>query len=301
MDLLGYVLFVTVTIGVPASLVGCYKNNSGLTVKKHAVRLVSACFLLLISAVMIGTPSAYLLFLSVGVILALHLAIIKRPYNNSDAIATKRIKIVMQRIEATFDILYIISGLTVSVVLTNNATYGILPGLMGFLLIIGDSFHLLPRIHLAFGYGKDELNHNLGIGKQVASITMTVFYLLLTAALIGILNQSISSVTFTAVCILAAVRIILCLLPQNRWDEASSAVRFSIIRNIPFVLMGAISFVYCVTFDEISTIFPFLGISILLSFIFYIPVTLWSAKHPMIGMLMLPKSVVYIWMMTMFV
>lgn len=40
-------------------------------------------------------------------------------------------------------------------------------------------------------------------------------------------------------------------------------------------------------------------LAILLSFAFYIPVVLWAEVSPMIGMLMLPKTCMYVWMVVM--
>jgi hypothetical protein len=45
--------------------------------------------------------------------------------------------------------------------------------------------------------------------------------------------------------------------------------------------------------------FRFMGLAIVLSFAFYIPVVLWADLHPLIGMLMLPKTCAYLWMVAM--
>jgi hypothetical protein len=36
-------------------------------------------------------------------------------------------------------------------------------------------------------------------------------------------------------------------------------------------------------------------LTIVLSFAFYIPVVLWGDVHPLIGMLMIPKTLAYVW------
>ena len=41
-------------------------------------------------------------------------------------------------------------------------------------------------------------------------------------------------------------------------------------------------------------------LAITLSFLFYIPVVLFAQTMPMIGMLMLPKTCMYVWMIVMF-
>ena len=43
----------------------------------------------------------------------------------------------------------------------------------------GDAFHLVPRIIRAVRGTNDKIKRQLGIGLQVASITMTMFYILL--------------------------------------------------------------------------------------------------------------------------
>lgn len=70
---------------------------------------------------------------------------------------------------------------------------------------------------------------------------MTVFYVLLYY--IWLENYEIekdrSGLTI-AVWVLAVIRIILCLFPQNGWLENSSDMKWGIIRNIPFIMLGAI-------------------------------------------------------------
>ena len=41
-------------------------------------------------------------------------------------------------------------------------------------------------------------------------------------------------------------------------------------------------------------------LAVTLSFLFYLPVVLWALAIPLIGMLMLPKTCMYIWMIVMF-
>jgi hypothetical protein len=43
----------------------------------------------------------------------------------------------------------------------------------------------------------------------------------------------------------------------------------------------------------------FMWLAVLLSFAFYLPVVLWSRKVPKIGILMLPKTCAYVWIVLM--
>jgi len=45
--------------------------------------------------------------------------------------------------------------------------------------------------------------------------------------------------------------------------------------------------------------FSFGWLAVLLSFGFYLPVVLWSNRQPKVGMLMLPKTCCYLWLLVM--
>lgn len=45
--------------------------------------------------------------------------------------------------------------------------------------------------------------------------------------------------------------------------------------------------------------FKYMWLAITLSFLFYIPVVLWADTLPMIGMLMIPKTLAYVWVVWM--
>lgn len=44
-----------------------------------------------------------------------------------------------------------------------------------------------------------------------------------------------------------------------------------------------------------DTSFRFMWLTIVLIFVFYIPVVLWADFHPFISMLMIPKTCAYVW------
>ena len=174
-----------------------------------------------------------------------------------------------------------------------------LAGVMALVLVIGDAFHLLPRIWFILNKGKKQLHSALGRGKQVTSITMTIFYLLLWQLGILLFSPSGINAWTYAVYAIASIRIIICLFPQNNWRERFSPQFWVILRNIPFLLLGGIVaglfFIYRLMFVG----FSFMWLAIALSFVFYIPVAFWTSKNPKIGILMLPKTCAYIWMLIM--
>ena len=140
----------------------------------------------------------------------------------------------------------------------------------------------------------------LGIGKLVTSVTMTVFYVLLFYVWKGIYGVNEKSRTAPALYGLAALRIALCLLPQNGWLQNSSDMTWGILRNVPFVILGGI---VCLLYYRKRTenrVFRRMWLYILLSFLFYIPVAVGAGAVPALGMLMLPKTVCYILLITVF-
>ncbi|MBR0137328.1 MAG: hypothetical protein IJM15_02855 [Erysipelotrichaceae bacterium] len=202
--------------------------------------------------------------------------------------------------ESTFDILYLIFAIVSGFVMlakAQNKTQKLM-GLSAVVLGCGDAFHLVPRV---LNYFIDaDFTAALGIGKLVTSVTMTLFYVLLYYVCLGYYKKTEKKDLTTTVWILAVIRIILCAFPQNGWLQNSSDMTWGIIRNIPFVALGA---VICVLFfrkRNEDRRFRSVWIYILLSFLFYIPVAIGAGLVPILGMLMLPKTVCYILLILVF-
>ena len=84
--------------------------------------------------------------------------------------------------EAIFDAAYLIFDLIAAMlffIFSQGKTLFILYGILTLTLCGGDAFHLVPRIIRAVRGSNDKIKRQLGIGLQVSSITMTVFYILL--------------------------------------------------------------------------------------------------------------------------
>ena len=209
-------------------------------------------------------------------------------------------KRVFGTVEAIFDILYLAAAFSLGIVLLVGGGSGcarLTAGAMAIVLAAGDAFHLIPRIVVINTGREEKLRRALGRGKQITSITMSVFYLLLWH--IGVMVFEPDKITYwtAAVYCLAAVRIIICLLPQNKWTERYPPVNWGIFRNIPFFLMGAAAAgLFFINRDIYSALAP-TWLAVLLSFLFYIPVVLWAHKNPKTGIPMLPKSCDYLWLL----
>ncbi len=196
--------------------------------------------------------------------------------------------------ESAFCIFYLVTAVTIGLLILKKAGNRgeRWMGLAVLILGCGDAFHLVPRILNHFAAG--DFTAALGIGKLVTSITMTLFYVLLYYVGCEYFNVKKSSRILDAVYVFAAIRIIICLLPQNRWLSNDSDMVWGILRNIPFVILGLL--VINLFFAHRTKYHPFRNIWlwILLSFAFYIPVAVFAGVRPVLGMLMLPKTICYL-------
>lgn len=202
--------------------------------------------------------------------------------------------------ESAFDVLYLLFAVVSGIVMLRKAEsrVGKHMGLAALILGCGDAFHLIPRV---LNYFTDaDLTAALGVGKLITSVTMTVFYLLLYYIWLEHFHREEKRGLAAALWVLTVIRIALCLFPQNGWLENSSDMLWGVIRNILFVLLGAA--VCALYFRERKTdrILRPVWLYILLSFLFYIPVAVAAGVVPILGMLMLPKTVCYILMIAAF-
>ena len=82
-------------------------------------------------------------------------------------------------------------------------------------------------------------------------------------------------------------------MPMNNWGQAEGNYMFGIYRNIPFAIWGAL--LICWSYKEKNKEgLSNMWLLILLNFLFYIPVVLWSDSYPLVGALMMPKTVAYL-------
>lgn len=202
--------------------------------------------------------------------------------------------------ESTFDILYLLFAIISGCVILKHAKDKTekYMGIATLVLGCGDAFHLVPRV---MKYFTDmDMTTALGVGKLITSITMTVFYVLLYYVWQGHYGVESGRNLSLSIWCFAAVRVILCLFPQNGWLTNSSDMTWGIIRNVPFVILGA--FICRLFFKERGKdkVFSLLWLYVLLSFAFYIPVAVAAGLVPVLGMLMLPKTICYILMLVAF-
>ena len=202
--------------------------------------------------------------------------------------------------ETLFDAVYLTLVITLGVKMIRGCQ-GVaqfrLFGIMAVVLGAGDSFHLVPRAFALCTTGLENYTAALGLGKWITSVTMTVFYVLLYYVWRQRYRVKGMGGLTALVYLLAGLRVLLCMMPQNQWLSADAPLSWGIYRNIPFALLGLVVILlfYRSARQHGDKAFRWMWLTIVLSFGFYIPVVLWADAIPLVGMLMIPKTCAYVW------
>lgn len=195
--------------------------------------------------------------------------------------------------ESIFDIIYLVVtvGLGIRMVFEDSKKAKMF-GLMAIILGAGDAFHLIPRVvaHLSPN-GFEVFHWALSWGKFVTGITMTIFYLMFYFYYRSLTNDRNETKKWMII-ILSIIRIVLVILPQNNWGGEENYT-MGILRNIPFAIMGVLLIIWTYKNRKVEGLEK-MSLLIFLSFLFYVPVVLWSKQIPMIGALMMPKTLAYV-------
>ena len=207
-------------------------------------------------------------------------------------------KVGMKIGESIFSIAYLIFDLIAGVLFLRNNSDNLflLYGIMTLLLGFGDAFHLVPRVFKNVKGESEKVTWWMNFGLAVTSVTMTIFYIILFyiwKTINGI--STISNLVPILIWSTALARIIICLLPQNNWFKDGNQ-KLSILRNIIFAVTGITEVILFLISGGNFNIT--MAICIFLSFTFYFPVTLFAKENPKIGMLMIPKTIMYIIMIS---
>jgi hypothetical protein len=170
------------------------------------------------------------------------------------------------------------------------------------LLALGDSGHVGFRVW-AYALGSLQSQVQLfgrsipliGVGALMTAITVTFFYALMLVLWRVHFQRTFGWFEYILIAA-AGIRLVLMALPANDWSSPVPPQPWSIIRNIPLMVQG-LGLAFLVLRDASARqdkIFTWVGISILVSFTCYAPVIFCVQQAPMIGMLMIPKTMAYL-------
>ena len=112
--------------------------------------------------------------------------------------------------------------------------YGTLALILGF----GDGIYLIPRIYSILTTGIEENLTLMGWGRMGSTIAITLFFLVLY----DVYNERYSKKTNLALNRtfygLAIIRIIISILPGNKWFQLNPVSTYALLRLIPLIAMG---------------------------------------------------------------
>ena len=85
-------------------------------------------------------------------------------------------------VETLFDTVYLFSVITIGILMIRKSKGNrqfTMFGIMAVILGSGDAFHLIPRAISLCTTGLENFTVQLGLGKWITSVTMTIFYVVL--------------------------------------------------------------------------------------------------------------------------
>ena len=170
------------------------------------------------------------------------------------------------------------------------------------LLALGDTGHVGFRV-LAYAQGNLEAEINLfgrqfglvGLGALSTAITVTFFYVLMLEMWRARLGKRYGWFGYLLLAA-AGVRLLLMIPPANQWNSTVPPQPWSLYRNLPLVVQG-LGVAYLILRDARRAgdrTFSWMGAMILVSYACYAPVILFVQTVPIVGMLMIPKTLAYV-------
>jgi hypothetical protein len=137
--------------------------------------------------------------------------------------------------------------------------------------------------------------HLIGLGMMTTAFTVTLFYMVFI--LVWLSRNKEKGGWFTNLLLaFGVIRIIFMALPANQWGDLVPPQPISLYRNLFLIVqgLGLLWLLFTSAARKKDKLFLAIAWMIVLSFAFYIPVILFAQQIPMIGMLMIPKTIAYL-------
>jgi len=210
---------------------------------------------------------------------------------------------VLMWLEIGFDLAYLITIWVLLIlmfkrkgtVLVKNQRVAHLLRWMFFLLAIGDTGHVGFRV-LAYTQGPLENSPMLiGIGSLATAYTVTVFYMIFVEVWRVRFDKKHGWFTWLLLAV-GLIRMVMMALPGNHWEQVMPPQPMGILRNIPLMVqgIGLLGLILWSAWQARDKTFLWIGFCVFLSYLFYTPVILLVNQLPMLGMLMMPKTLAYL-------
>jgi len=210
--------------------------------------------------------------------------------------------------ETTFNVIYLIYICVIVILMSKNMSKVTQKELatakrirLAFLaLFIGDLGHVGARLIALFS-GDVNLNYIvLGIGTLFEMVGLIFLFMIYTDAWRVHFDHQ-KSVLFKVLVGVGIVGLIIFVFPQNQWTAPTAPYEWQVIRNIPWVIQGIALSILIFRDAKAAHDKQLLriGIYIFVSFFFYTPVLFFGELAPMLGMLMIIGTLIYmLWQYT---
>ncbi len=209
-------------------------------------------------------------------------------------------------LEVTFNVLYLITIWTLVVIMykrrsnlsEKNKRLGLLFLYSFLLLAIGDTGHVGFRViaYLLGGVnGLVDYPTLVGIGSLSTAYTVTIFYMLVLEIWRVVAKQE-RSILYWGLIFVGVIRLIIMMPSGNAWGTTPTPFDWSLARNIPLMIQGLVVAALLLNhgLKKNDTFARNVSILIFVSYLFYMPVIFFVKGIPMLGMLMMPKTLAYL-------
>jgi len=164
-----------------------------------------------------------------------------------------------------------------------------------FLLAMGDTGHVGFRLIAIFSGGLVSNPFLVGLGALATAVTITLFYMLFAEIWRVRFGKKRNAIWWTLI-IVGIIRLGIMIPSGNSWTSGHSPFEWSLARNIPLILQGLVvsGLMYIDARPRDDKMMTKIAYLILVSYACYLPVILFAHKVPILGMLMIPKTLAYL-------
>lgn len=202
-------------------------------------------------------------------------------------------------IKSSFYVIFLLLSLVVGIRMLLNSKDNKIVWIFGIILLLlglGEGFHLVPRIIEIFTNDFENIEEFIDSGRFIASISIVFVYLMLLWFGKAYYKESISKKHDLILYVLAGISVIFSLLFKTTNDTY-----LILLRNIPMIIIATTIIFHFKkqSFINEDKSLRFLWLALLAGLIFTIGFELLSPSNSLFIILMMPKTLMYIWVILM--
>ena len=202
-------------------------------------------------------------------------------------------------IKSSFYIIFLVLVLVVGIKMLINSKGNVLAMIFGLTILVlgvGEGFHILPRILEIFNNDIGTYGPMMETGRFISSISIILVYLLLFRFWKKYYKVTDNTNMEKILLLLGVIGVILSVIFKDSTDYS-----LIILRNLPIILIG---YFVILGYKKQAAItsdkgFKYLWLAMLLSLVFTIAFELLSFNYEFLVILMMPKTLMFIWIVVM--